>query len=165
MKRLFIIGGSLVLLCLVLGLITLRVIGFEPRDRSPGFWLKGELVTTPVTDWSFTDQFEEINVETRTWYFIPHSVTTYCAIYNDQLYLFSAYYQGGEFPLGRFWNQNVLRDPRVRLKIGNQLFDRTVSVVTDPTEREAVHQSFIKKYTEWQSPGSANVHSFRVLPG
>ncbi len=80
MKRLFIVGGSLVLFCLVLGLITLRIIGFEPRDRSPGLWLKGELVTTPVTDWSFTDQFEEINVETRTWYFIPHSVTTYCAI-------------------------------------------------------------------------------------
>ena len=165
MKRLFIVGGSLLLLCLVLGLITLRIIGFEPRDRSAGFWLKGELVTTPVTDWSFTDQFEEINVETRTWYFIPHSVRIYCALYNDKLYLFSAYYQGGEFPLGRFWNQNVLRDPRVRLKIGNQLFDRTVSVVTDPAEREAVHQSFIQKYTEWQSPGSANVHSFRVLPG
>ena len=165
MKRLFIVGGSLLLLCLVLGLITLQIIGFEPRDRSAGFWLKGELVTTPVTDWSFTDQFEEINVETRTWYFIPHSVTIYCALYNDKLYLFSAYYQGGEFPLGRFWNQNVLRDPRVRLKIGNQLFDRTVSVVTDPAEREAVHQSFIQKYTEWQSPGSANVHSFRVMPG
>ena len=78
----------------------LRHIAFHwlrARDRSPGLWVVGELVTTPIDDWSFTDQVEEISVETVTWYFIPHSVTTYCTTYNGQLYLTSTYSQGGEF--------------------------------------------------------------------
>ena len=165
LKKFLIAGGLLIPTCLALVLITLRIVGFEPRDRRPGFWVTGELVTTPVTDWSFTDQVEEIYVETRTWYFIPHSVNTYCATYNGQLYLFSAYYRGGEFPQDRFWNQNVMRDPRVRLKIGNQLFDRTLSFVTDAAEKEAVIQTFMEKYPEWRNPGIENVHTFRVLPG
>ena len=71
MKRLFIIGGSSSLAFLVLGLILVRAMGFEPRERSPGLWLSGEVVTTAVTDWSFTDQIEHVYVETRTWYSIP----------------------------------------------------------------------------------------------
>ena len=164
MRKLFIVGALFLVVVLALALLTLRFIGFEPRDRSPGLWVTGELVTTPITDWSFTQSIEEIFVETRTWYYIPHSVTTYCSIYNDQLYLFSAYYRGGEFPETRSWNQNVMRDSRVRLKIGNQLFDRTLSWVTDATEKEAVLQTFIEKYTEWRSPGIDNVHIFLVLP-
>ena len=97
MRKLFIVGGLFLVVVLALALVTLRFIGFEPRDRSPGLWVTGELVTTPIIDWSFTRSIEEIFVETRTWYYIPHSVTTYCSIYNDQLYLFSAYYQGGSF--------------------------------------------------------------------
>ena len=164
MRKLFIVGALFLVVVLALALLTLRFIGFEPRDRSPGLWVSGELVTTPITDWSFTQAIEEIFVETRTWYYIPHSVTTYCSIYNDQLYLFSAYYQGGEFPETLIWNQNVMRDPHVRLKIGNQLFERTVSWVTDATEKEGVLQTFIEKYPEWQSPGIDNVHIFLVLP-
>ena len=165
MKKAFIIGGSVVLAVLIVGLITLRVVGYEPQDRSAGLWVKGELVTTPVTDWAFTEQVEEIYIQTRTWYFIPHSVNTYCATYDGELYLFSAYYQGGEFPYGRLWNQNVLRDPRVRLKIGDRLFDRTVSFVTDREVKEAVHENFVRKYHDWTSPGIENVHIFHVLPG
>ena len=164
MRKLFIVGALFLVVVLALALLTLRFIGFEPRDRSPGLWVSGELVTTPITDWSFTQAIEEIFVETRTWYYIPHSVSTYCSIYNDQLYLFSAYYQGGEFPETRSWNQNVMRDPHVRLKIGNQLFERTVSWVTDATEKEGVLQTFIEKYPEWQSPGIDNVHIFLVSP-
>ena len=164
MKRLFVTGGFSLLICLVLGLMTLRILGFEPRDRRPGLWVTGELVTTPVTDWSFTDQFETIYVETRTWYLIPHSITTYCTTYNGQLYLTSTYSRGGEFP-DRFWNKNVVRDPRVRLKIGNQLFDRKVSLITDPVEREAVLQSKWKKYPHLSRPDdNSNVHIFITEP-
>lgn len=164
MRKLLIVGGSILVVCLVLGLLTLRFIGYEPQDRSTGLWVTGDLVTTPVTDWSFTEEVEEIFVETRTWYFIPHSVNTLCSVYNGELYVFSAYYQGGEFPSRRYWNRNVLRDPRVRLKIGDQLFERTLSHITDEAERAAVHQTFVEKYTEWHTPGLENVHMFRVLP-
>ena len=102
----------------------------------------------PVTDWSFTNEFQEIYLETQTWYLIPHSVTIWCAAHNGQLYLFSIYSEGrDEFPEGRSWNRNVVRDPRVRLKIENQLFERRVALITDPAEREIALQAFAGKYT------------------
>ena len=164
MKKALVVGGSSISLVLIIGLLTLWVVGFEPRDRSAGLWIKGESITTSVTDWSFTEQIEEIYLESRTWYFVPHSVTTLCATYDSQLYVLSAYYLGGEFPYGRLWNQYVLRDPRVRLKIGDRLFSQTLSFVTDAAEKEAVHQNFVKKYSDWTSPGIENVHIFQVLP-
>ncbi len=143
-------------------LLSLRVFGFEPQDQRPGLWLAGELVEQPVNDWSFTDAHEEIYVQTRTQYGIPHSVTTYCVVYDDEFYLFSAYYGGGTFPDDRSWNRNVIRDPRVRLKIGDRLFDQRVSHLTDETMRSSVHQAFIDKYPQWNSPGLENVHILHV---
>ena len=102
--------------CVVVLLVLLSITGFEPRQRTPGLWLKGNLVTAPVTDWSFTEKVDTVEVETHTWYGVPHSVTTYCAALNGQLYLDSFYPPGVEYPHGRSWNENVARDPRVRLK-------------------------------------------------
>ncbi len=139
-------------------LVSLRLLGYEPRDQRPGLWLTGDQVTESVTDWSFTEDHQEIFVQTRTPFLIPHSVTAYCTVYDGDLYLFSAYYDGGVFPDGRAWNRNVMRDPRVRLKIGDRLFDQTVSHVTDAVVRAAVHASAVAKYPEWSSPGLDNVH-------
>src|SRR6202790_5454731 len=112
MKTILKIGGA-IFICLVFLLVTLRATGFEPRDcanasaswscRTPGLWLKGELVTTPVTDWSFTDQIPEIKVQTHTWYLLPHSITTGCTGYNGQLYLTSVYPPNVPYPKGRSW--------------------------------------------------------------
>jgi len=164
MKKFFLATGLALLVVAAVTLGTLRTIGYEPKDQSPGLWVTGQLVTEPISDWSFTDQFKEIFVQTNTWYWIPHSVNTYCTIYNGNLFLFSAYYQGGTFPEGRLWNRNVLRDPHVRLKIGDRLFDRTVRPVTGLADKEPVLQSFIEKYPEWSSPGIENVHMFLVEP-
>jgi hypothetical protein len=164
MKKAFTAGGLALLIGLGLALAILRVVGFEPRDRSPGFWIQGTLVTTPVVDWAFTDQFETVAVETRTWYLIPHSVTTFCTTYDGQLYLTSTYSQGGEYPYGRTWNRNVVRDPRVRLKIGDQVFESRLLLVTDETEKEAVLQRKMEKYPDWKNPGADKVHTLRVLP-
>ena len=109
------------------------------------------------------DRHEEIFIQTRTPWLIPHSVTAYCATYNDKFYLFSAYYGGGTFPDLRRWNQNVIRDPRVRLKIGEQLFDQALSYIDNEDIRTPVHQAFVDKYPQWTSPGLENVHIFQVL--
>ena len=122
----------------------------------------GQLVTEPVSDWTFTDRFGEIFVQTNTRYGIPHSITTYCVEYNGNFYLFSAYYAGGVFPDARGWNRNVMRDPRVRLKIGGRLYDRTLSYVSDEATTEPVIQRFERKYPDWESPGKENVHIFLV---
>ncbi len=125
----------------------------EPQDRRPGLWLSGELVTAPVDDWSFTDEIGEIFVETRTWYGIPHSVTTVCVAHDGSLYVPSVYLDGGEFPDARYWNRNVVRDPRVRLKIGDRLYERKAVLVEDPEEWDAVFAAFGRKSPFWKQLG------------
>ena len=150
---------GILLACLVLLLVVLRVTGLEPKERRPGLWLKGELVTAPVADWSFVEQYATDRVQTRTWYLIPHSVTTNFIVYNGQLYITSAFAAGLPFPQGKSWTANVVRDPRVRLKFGNQLFDRTLSLVTDPAEKANVLQG-----RQQTGSNGSTTYLFRVLP-
>ncbi len=126
------------------------LVGCAPRDRRPGFWLSGEVVREPITDWSFTDAVPEIFVETRTWYGVPHSVTTVCASDGGTLYVPSVYFEGGDFPEARFWNRNVVRDPRVRLQIGEHLYERRAVVVREDAERAAAMAAFARKYPFWK---------------
>ena len=156
------LGAVFIFLFLTIGLAWAG--GLEPKDQRPGLWLKGNLVEVPVIDWSFTDSVKEIHIETKTRYFIPHSVTTYSTTHSNQFYIMSAYYEGGSFPNARGWNRNIVRDPRVRIKVGRQLFDRTASYISDESIRESVYQSFVSKYPEWASPGIENVHLLLVGP-
>jgi hypothetical protein len=82
------VGLVVIVAIVAVALITLRNTGLEPEYLDlnqlrahhmiarPGLWLKGEVVTTPVTDWSFVDKVEHpgrslntVLVETRTPYF------------------------------------------------------------------------------------------------
>jgi hypothetical protein len=159
-----IIGATII--GMVVALVILRFTGFEPKDcppynspwscKVPGLWLRGEPVTKPVTDWSFTDNIKQIKIQTQTPFLLPHSVTIWCAVYNGNLYL-SSY-------RGRLWVEDIIRHPQVRLKIADQLFDRTLSVVNDPDEKAAVLQAKGKKYPEWKVPSVSISTVFRVNP-
>jgi hypothetical protein len=124
-----------ILVCLVLALLVLRVTGLAPRGLRPGLWLKGNLVTTPVTDWSFAEKAPFITIQMRTWYLLPHSVNVSCLYHNGHLYISSVQYRQG---VKYRWNEYLIRDPHVRIKIGNQLYDRTATLVTHPAEKEGV---------------------------
>ena len=152
-----------ILVCLALVLIGARITGLEPTLQRPGLWLKGELVSTPVTDWSFTDKIPLIQIQTNSPYLLPHSVTINCISYKGQLYLYSFYAAGLTYPHGRKWNENVARDPHVRLKIGDKLYDRTLVLATDPAEQEAVHEATFKKYPALKLPQGGTIVLFRVL--
>lgn len=158
MKTLLKIVGTIIV-CLVLLLVVLSITGLEPRDRTPGLWLKGNVVTTPVTDWSFTDNDPTVKLQTQSWYLLPHSVTINCIAYNGQLYLSSVYPAGTP----RSWNDNVLRDPHVRIKIGNDVYDRTLFLVTDPGERAGVLEARKTKYPQLKIPPKATIHVFHVV--
>ena len=159
-----IVGSTIIVLVAVLLLVS--VTGFEPKDcpptdrsfscKMPGLWLKGEPVTTPVTDWAFTDQIPQIKIQTETPFLLPHSVTIWCAVYNGNLYVTS--YRG------RQWVENIIRDPQVRLKIADKVFDRTLSIVNDPAEKAAVLQAKGRKYPQWKVPAVSTATVFRVNP-
>jgi hypothetical protein len=147
MKRGLRITAFAVVVLLVVTLITLRVVGVPPKDQRPGLWLTGAVVTEPLNDWSFTDAVPEVQVQTRSWYLIPHSVTTQCVKLDGQLYLASFHFGGPR----RLWNRNVARDPRVRIKIGDRLFDRKMVPLTNGPETERVFQAYIEKYPSWRA--------------
>ena len=44
----------------------------------------------------------------------------------------------------------MVRDPRVRLKIGEQLFDRRAVLVEEPAERQGVLEAFARKLSFWR---------------
>jgi hypothetical protein len=156
-----------ILIFLVLLLVTLRATGFEPKDcppgdrdlpcRVPGLWLRGDVVTTPVTDWSFTDKIPQIKIQTQTRFLLPHSVTIWCAVYNGSLYLTSS--------RGREWVEDAVRDPHVRLKIGDQIYEGSLSLIDDSNEKGAVLQAKGKKYPQWKVTPVARAAVFRLLPG
>jgi hypothetical protein len=151
-----IVGGILV--CLALLLVVLRITGLNPHDRIPGLWLTGDLVTTPVTDWSFTDEVPNIKLQTQSRFLLPHSVTINCLAYKGQLYVSSTHPAGAP----RSWDGNVMRDPHVRIKIGDKLYDRTLVLVTDPAEKDAVVQVREKKY-QLKVPANATIDVFHVV--
>jgi hypothetical protein len=158
MKRLLQTAGAIVV-CLIVLLAALRITGFGPHDRTPGLWLKGNVVTTPVPDWSFTDAIPTVQIETQSWYLLPHSVNINCLAYNGQLYLVSVFPMG----TGHTWNDNVIRDPHVRIKIGDNIYDRTAVLVSDPAEQEGVLKARSTKYPQLKVSANSTVHVFHVM--
>ena len=157
MKMLLKIAGG-ILVCLALLLVVLRITGLNPQGNIPGLWLTGDLVTTPVTDWSFLDKVPNIKIQTQSLFLLPHSVTINCLAYNGQFYVSSTRPAGER----RSWDENVMRDPHVRIKIGDKLYDRTLVLVTDPAEKDAVVQVREKKY-QLKVPANATVHVFHIV--
>ena len=148
-----IVVGTLV----VVSLLTLRVTGLEPRyiDPSspafvesgrtawPGLWLKGEVVREAVTNWDWANAVSaqirknSIMLETRTWYGIPHSVTISPTARGDKLYIGGSeqdFRLQKEFPDSKAWWANIVRDPRVRMKIDGKIYEMTVSLIADRAE-------------------------------
>jgi hypothetical protein len=165
---------GVVVIVLLLVLLVLRFTGFSPIGNAPGpgnypgLWLRGNVVTTPVADWSFATQYETDQLQTRTWYVVPHSVTTGFVVYNGQLYLTSIFGAGVPFPQGKSWVANVMRDPHVRVKLGSNLYDCFLSLVTDPNEGAAVlaaraRQSPGALSAGSGSPGDPTMHLFRAV--
>jgi hypothetical protein len=148
-----------ILVCLGLALLILRFTGLDPHGRIPGLWLSGDVDTTPVSDWSFTEHVTTIKLQTQSRFLLPHSVTINCLDYNGQLYVSSVYPAGSP----RGWNENVLRDPHVRIKIGDKVYDRTLVLVTDPSEQAAVLQVRARKYPQLKIPANSEVHVFHVV--
>ena len=156
-----IVGGIVVLLIVVLSI--LRLTGFSPSQRRPGLWLSGPVNPQPVDDWSFTDKYYTIEVETHPWYGIAHSVTTFCIANNGQLYLASIHPGSAPYPGPRVWDQIVARDPHVRLRIGGQVYDRVLVHVTDPAEHDAVIRAQTKKYPKYKYGSDMAFNVFRVI--
>ena len=123
---------SVLIALVVVAYVAAIFVPFDPDERRPGTRLSGELALDQNPDWSFLSERTKIWVETKTWYLIPHSVTTTSWVANGEFYV----------PCGRCdtkrWPKNVARDPRVRLKVDGQLYERNAVRITDPGELQRV---------------------------
>jgi hypothetical protein len=180
------IGIILIAVVLAIALLTLRITGLEPEYLDlnqlrahhmiarPGLWLKGDVVTTPVADWSFVENvphpgrsLNTVLVETRTPYFIPHSVRTMPSVHNGQLYIRSHQDRMDvQFPYDKAWTADVARDPRVRIKIGDKLYLATMVLVSDRTQAIALlgrNPETFEKGPDGQEHVAGYDHIFRVF--
>lgn len=122
----------------------------EPQNRTPGMWLSGELVDTSVTDWTFSDEFTEIFIQTNPWYGIPFSVTVVVASVGSRIYVPSIYAEPAEFPGSKYWNSVIADNPAVVLKIGSKLYPRRARLVTGDDEFEIAYEALATKYEFWR---------------
>ena len=136
------------------------LLGCQPSDQRPGQWLSGELEETLPEDWRFSDNFPEIYVQVSTPFLIPHSVTIWCAHLDGALFI------GARDPETKNWPGWMERDPDVRLKIGDRLFDVTARDFDDEATLSALRAAYARKYdlaapTEGQAP---NVRYWAIGP-
>lgn len=120
MKILRILGWVLLALTVVAGVAWL--FRGDPLGPVSGRALRGAEVAYP-SDWAFSDQHTLIALETRP--DDPHSVTTICFVHEGDLYVPA---QGGS---EKRWTGYVLKDPRVRLKIGDAIYPARAVRVED----------------------------------
>lgn len=125
---------------ILLIMLTMGLANCQPEDTRPGLWLSGEEVTSITNDWSFTDDIDEILIETGAWYFLPHSTTIWCVEFENNLYIGS---YGEEL---KFWEENIERNPRARLKINDMLYQVELSLVEDTQLSQQVDEVYNRKY-------------------
>jgi hypothetical protein len=140
-----------------------------PQGIFAGGPLAGDVAPTPG-DWSFTDAHPLIAIETRGAWF-RHSVTILCVAADEKLYVMARH-----APTKR-WIQNLLVDPRVRLAIGDAIYEGRAVRVDESEQDLGVARAFLRKYVGvaaeharalggTPAPGDdrAEVWSFRIDP-
>ena len=123
-----------------------------PQGILPGGPFLGDADAGPVADWSFTDAHMLIGIETRGRWF-RHSVTILCVAADGTLYVMARH-----APTKR-WVRDVGADPRVRLRIGDRLYEGRAVRILEGAEADAVARAFLRKYVGIEAPEA------RALPG
>ena len=133
---------------------------FSPEDRRPGLHLRGEVVATLPSDWGFTNDHKEIEIEVHAPYLLPHSVTIWCAELEGELYV------GARDPETKRWPGWADRDPKVRLRIGSQLFEVRLAPLEDANRVARVRQAYAAKYGLPSTPAGEGppIRYWRVEP-
>ena len=91
----------------------------------PGGTMRGDVVSEPITDWSFVeDAFVDVEFRPDD----PYSVELNYFVKDGRLYVDPAD--------GRKWLEYLRADPRVRVRFGNSIYERTAVLVEDEAELE-----------------------------
>ncbi len=114
-----------------------------PLGPISGGALSGEVKPAPA-DWAFVDGVEQVQLETNP--VEPHSVNTWIGTSGGALYLPTSMIRGPKLPTERAWVRNVEADDRVRLRVGDAVYELRAERVLDAVEAEAARAALVKKY-------------------
>ncbi len=122
----------------------------------PGGELSGTVKPVP-SDWSFTDAVETMQLETRP--SDPYSVNVWGASAGGAFYVASG--RGEEAA----WAQHIAADPRVRLRVGDDLYELVAVRTDDAAELDAFRAALKRKYdAEPDAEQEAEAILFRLEP-
>jgi len=128
----------------LVGLVALVFLGARLHDGPlgpiPGGPLEhGELVTTPVTDWTFAADVPEIELQLLSQ---ARSRTTWILVQDGKAYVPAA----TQFPPGKTWHKDAVADGRAVLRITGKRYPVTLTKTDDPTVASALRGVAEKKY-------------------
>jgi hypothetical protein len=176
------IGLLAIMLVAVIGiLITQRVSDGPIEFLQGGSFRTGELITQPVTDWSFgvdkRSEFELVGYATsRTAGYIMHDGVAYMTcdlgyIWNrlegPQRWILHLIY------LFKHWHEDALQDGRARIRIDGKIYPTTFVKVEDPALEAILRARLEDQAREYLAPaelgpppaqGPADIWFFRMAP-
>jgi hypothetical protein len=132
-----------------------------PIGPIPGGALSGPVHSGPVTDWSFANEHETIQLEARP--SAPYSVNVWCGEVGGKLYVPTSLILGPDDPNERSWVRYVEESPDVRLRIDGTLYELRATRV-EGEELENVRRALLAKYEEDVDEHSAKAWIFRMEP-
>jgi hypothetical protein len=119
----------------------LLALGCGPLVMVPGGELSGTVKPVPG-DWSFTDSVETVQLETRPE--DPYSVNVWGVAAGGGFYIASG---RGE---SAAWAKHIAADPRVRLRVGEDVYELSAVRTTDEVEMAAFIEAAKRKYEDFE---------------
>jgi hypothetical protein len=125
-----------------------------PLGPIPGGPLHGETSTEDPMNWAFAGGEATLELQvgdrTRTVWFVTYQSVLYVAAAEGER---------------KQWPAEVMKDPRVRLRVAGRNYDRKLVRIDDEAMRQAVGKTFETRYQTTLSPeAKARVWVFRVDP-
>jgi hypothetical protein len=108
-----------------------------------GPFQSGELVQGPEPDWSFLRDRATIEFQIMD---PPTSRVIWLAVYENKLYVLSAYMKTGVGKIWKKWPRHVERDNRALLRVDGKIYRRQLIRLTADDLKEGISREFDRKY-------------------
>jgi len=117
--------------------LLLALVACDPIVMIPGGQLSGEVTPAP-DNWAFTDATDTFQLETRP--SDPYSVNVWAIAIDDSIYVVAG--SGMETT----WAQHIANDDRVRLRVGEALYELRASEDKTEESRDTFLAAAKRKY-------------------
>ncbi len=135
-KKIVMVVASSIVALLVVGVayVALQC----PCERTPGFFLSGEVNNEPVSDWAFANDAGLCQLQVSNGILLQ-SLNLNCMSGDGELYLSCAQCDG------KRWSSTALEYPAGKIRIADTVYPVSLSRVTDPEELDFAWQARANK--------------------